>query len=152
MAKFHDLTFRDIFERPSPGRARECIDVVHDCGITRTDLDSLYPFVFRKPGRKNNVLVLDLPSRGNLEGFGIWRITSGLPIFHPSSNFTGLGASPGFPSGAPVSAQETKDLISSSERDRSFENLPCCGSAPHGGIFFCTTAVRIAFAQGRTCS
>ena len=39
----------------------------------------------------------------------------------------------------------------SATKARSFENLPKCGSANHGGIFFVTTADLMALDQGRTC-
>src|SRR3982751_3907766 len=74
---------------------------------------------------------------------------SGSPIFHPETNLTGAGASSGFPAAAPVSAHFARVSISTSDKDRSFANLPTCGSANQGGIRFKRTDSRIAFAQGR---
>src|ERR1700689_3081885 len=74
--------------------------------------------------------------------------TSGFDL-HPSGHCTGAGAFFGSPSAAPLSAQFTIVSISLCEREGSFAKCPYRGSAPHGGIFFASTAAFIAFAQGR---
>src|SRR6185369_4153103 len=93
-----------------------------------------------------------IPVAGTGKGFGSWKTTSGLGILQPSTNCFGAGISLGSPRGAPASAQAARVLISLSDIEASFENVPKCGSANHGGIFFCSTAALIAFAHGRVCS
>src|SRR5262245_57812354 len=77
-------------------------------------------------------------------------IVSGLPMFHPVSNLGAGGKSLESPSGAPESAHAVMVASSSSLNRRSLLNLPCAGSASHGGIFLVSTAAFIAFAHGRT--
>src|SRR6476619_2037415 len=93
-----------------------------------------------------------VPDAGISKATGISRIMSGLPIDQPSTNLTGAGASLALPAGAPASTQDTRVLTSPADMVRSLENLPCCGSAYHGGIFFVATAVLMALAQGRVVS
>src|SRR5262245_27865745 len=88
------------------------------------------------------------PLAGILYGSGIAVTKSGMPMFHPSTNFTGAGAVLGSPSTAPVSAHRTSRSISAAVSDGSFEKTPCGASAYHGGILLVRTASRIAFAQG----
>ena len=83
---------------------------------------------------------------------GISMILSGCAMAHPSVKATGFGASLGLPALAPPSTQETSVLISPSDKLRSFENLPCAGSANHGGIFLLETTSLMAFAHGRVLS
>src|ERR1700691_835123 len=89
-----------------------------------------------------------VPRAGTLYGLGISITTSGL-IFHPSRHSMGGGMSFTSPSGAPASTHATKVLTSASLSLRSFAKCPKRGSANHGGIFFVSTASRIAFAHGR---
>src|SRR4051812_1753730 len=92
------------------------------------------------------------PVAGTGNGVGSWKMISGLEIFQPSTHCLGSGMSFGFPKGAPASTHAVSLLISPSDMAALFENFPNCGSANHGGIFFCRTAALIAFAQGRACS
>src|SRR5579863_6623468 len=78
--------------------------------------------------------------------------TSGFPIRHPSTQSICLGASLEFPAGAPASTQLFKTSTSDCVKVRSLENLPKCGSANHGGIFFVSIACLMAFAHGRVSS
>src|SRR5258708_31313669 len=80
---------------------------------------------------------------------GISMTTSGLPICQPWAYSIGLGASFGLPSFAPESAQATSVSISAWLSRRSLVNLPCASSENQGGIFLLSTAVFMAFAQGR---
>jgi hypothetical protein len=79
-------------------------------------------------------------------------MTSGLPMLQPSLHSIGAGASCGLPSSAPPRTQPTSVSTSVGVSVRSLANVPCAGSANHGGICFCWTAARIAFAHGRACS
>src|ERR1700736_3314555 len=92
------------------------------------------------------------PVAGTGKGWGSWKTMSGLGIVQPSTNCLGAGMSLASPKGAPASTQATSVLMSLWDNEASFENLPNCGSANHGGIFFSRTADRIAFAQGRACT
>ncbi|MGC4050343.1 MAG: hypothetical protein QM757_13280 [Paludibaculum sp.] len=71
-------------------------------------------------------------------------------MFQPSVQCTGGGASREEPRGAPASAQAEIVLISSAVKEGLLWNGPP-SLANHGGIFFSSTACRIAFAQGLAC-
>src|SRR5215470_638298 len=73
-------------------------------------------------------------------------------MFQPSRNCFGAGASLGSPGLAPPSTHETRVLICAGVSLRSLEKCPYCGSAYHGGIFWFTTAIFMAIAQGRASS
>src|SRR5690348_8347588 len=90
-----------------------------------------------------------VPVAGTANGFGISKITSGFPIRQPLAKTIGFGPLFGSPAGVPDSAQAASVAMSASLSLRSFANLPTFGSANQGGIFFVTTAWRIALAQGR---
>src|SRR5262245_23197015 len=64
----------------------------------------------------------------------------------------GLGASVGFPCGAPASTHLEMVSICVCVKDRSFANGPVCGSANHGGIVFATTRLLMLRAHGRVAS
>src|SRR5687768_15881774 len=91
-----------------------------------------------------------VPFAGTVYG-GSSMTMSGL-ICQPSGQVAGGGASAGLPDCAPSSTHLLSVSISPAVRLRSFENVPCCGSANHGGIFFVCTAVLIARAHGRVLS
>jgi len=56
------------------------------------------------------------------------------------------------PAGALASDHAARVAISAVLSEGSFANFPMWGSANHGGIVFCSTALRIAFEKGRVCS
>src|SRR6266705_1982524 len=89
-----------------------------------------------------------VPLAGSWNGSGISITISGLS-FQPLRNTLGAGLSLESPSGAPLSAQVERILISSWLRRRSLAKCPYWGSANHGGIFCVSTAAFIALAQGR---
>src|SRR5271154_3944935 len=93
-----------------------------------------------------------VPEVGTAIGAGIANTLSGCPITQPSVNAIGFGASFLSPALAPLSTQETRVLMSAADKLRSFENLPCAGSANHGGIFLLTTTCLMALAHGRVLS
>jgi hypothetical protein len=94
---------------------------------------------------------LIVPRAGISNGTGISTMTSGL-MFHPVGKVSAGGAVVGSPATAPVSAQAESVSISLAVSRRSLARWLYPGSANHGGIFFETTAVLIARAQGRDCS
>src|SRR5436305_1920236 len=89
-----------------------------------------------------------IPEAGTSKGVGISTVTSGL-MFQPVTKLMGAGLSLALPSGAPLSAQFTRILVSASVSLRSFWKWPYLASANHGGILCESTAAFIAFAQGR---
>src|SRR5580658_9728681 len=71
----------------------------------------------------------------------------------PSTKFcTGVGISSGAPFCAPAFTQFTNVRISATDKERSFEKWPYCGSANQGGIIFCVTTILMVGAQGLVCS
>jgi hypothetical protein len=77
---------------------------------------------------------------------------SGSPNCHPSVSTGGLGSSAGLPRGAPASTHFTIVSICGWLRRASLANVPCAGSANHGGICRFETFSLIDRAQGRTSS
>ncbi len=102
------------------------------------------------PGSTVKYLYGTSPSAGISKSVPMSITMSGLPICQPVTNSGIFGSSLGLPSGAPPSTQATIVSICSFVRLRSLANLPCAGSASHGGIVRATTFSLIAFAQGRT--
>src|ERR1700751_5999128 len=92
------------------------------------------------------------PEVGMLIGVGISMILSVCPMSQPSVKATCFGASFGLPALAPPSTQVTRVETSAADRLRSLENLPCAGSANHGGIFLLETSSLMALAHGRVLS
>src|ERR1700693_5275390 len=79
---------------------------------------------------------------------GMVNTTSGL-MCQPAANTGAAGKSLGSPSLAPVFTQASIVEISASDSRGSLMKSPTLGSACQGGILRCTTASRIARAQGR---
>ena len=91
-----------------------------------------------------------VPSAGILYSTGISKTTSGLPICQPAANCGNAGISAGSPCRASPSTHFTMVSICAGVRLRSLLNVPCAGSANHGGISRAITFSRIARAHGRT--
>ena len=89
-----------------------------------------------------------MPVAGILYSSSIVKTASGLPIVQPSANRGASGRSLSSPFGAPPSTHAVMVSISLCDRRGSFLNVPCAGSAPHGGIARETTRCLMDRAHG----
>src|SRR6185369_16235159 len=92
------------------------------------------------------------PLAGIVNSSSIVKIASGLPIVQPSTSCGAAGMSLSSPFGAPASTHFAIVSTSASDRRGSFLNVPCAGSAPHGGIVRAVTRCLMARAHGRASS
>ena len=112
----------------------------------------LHPGVLGEAGGDDHVLILHHSGRGHGERLGQLEDDVRLGNRPTLDELPGRGHVLGSPWGAPASTQATSVSMSLWDNEASFENFPNCGSANHGGIFFCSTADLMAFAHGRACS
>ncbi len=94
---------------------------------------------------------MSLPSAG-ISIAGRVMMKSGSPNCQPSVSAGGVGSSAGLPRGAPASTHFTIVSICAWLSRASLANVPCAGSANHGGICRFATLSLIDRAHGRTSS
>src|SRR4051812_13727919 len=74
------------------------------------------------------------PWAGTLNVSDAATIASGVPMFHPFTNFLDNGASFALPSGAPLCAHVIRSSRSRGDSDRSFAHSPILRCANQGGM------------------